>query len=277
MSESWFSEKIAPGGDILDGCDPREAEALKEYIHHQTTAAEAAAAITQPVKTDADPRDSLSRLWGLLGDALMELSLSLSSSLVQLLGAIQELPGQIPAGTSNNVTIPMDLFWRDLPSFGHQWSDTYERRDWRRLVRAEPSQDERDKLGAEYVRRQGVEAQLASASIAGFTLDAGYECICDALERSDAILEFEVPAATLWLLFAGRRIHTAAVDRAESWALSEVRDLWPADNQTLSLERWSRWEYRMKTLLEQATANHDIVTGNAAAKAVQIMTRLSIG
>lgn len=45
-----------------------------------------------------------------------------------------------------------------------------------------------------------MEARLVHAGLAGVPLDWGYEVVADALERSDAVLDFEVPAAARWVV-----------------------------------------------------------------------------
>ena len=261
MSDSWFSEKIAPDGVEEDGCHPLEAQALKDYVRHKTNASEAAVAITRPIETDPNPRSHLYRLWGLLSDALMELSSSQTAALVQLMGAIQQLPGSGP-----------DALWRNLPGFGHQWADERRSFDWSRSLAAGLAQEERERLRAEYVEAAGIEAHLAGAGIGAIPLDWGYECICDALERNDAVGDFEVPAATEWLSFVGDRIHAAATTGVQCRTLEKARDLW--SGATLDLARWSYWQKRMRDLFEQSA---DGVTRAAAERAIQSMSRETLG
>ena len=280
MSDEWFSNEIAPDGVAEDGCDPLEAQALKDYIRHKTSAKEAAVAITRPIETEANPPYSQYRLWGLLGDALQQLSPSLTSALVQLMGEIDQLPTTIPRGSSNS-SVPPDhvLLWRGLPGFGHQWSDEHLYDSGPSIPLTEPtSQADRENQRAEHIKTAGVEAQLANASLAQIPMYWGYNCICNALERSEAVLDFEVPAATEWFNFAGKRIRAAAVDGTEIRPDGKVRDLWTSGSDMLNLERWSFWEQRFRELLGNATTvTHDAVVRVAAQRAVEIMERLTMG
>jgi len=64
MSQAWFTEQLAPGGNPTDGCHPTEAAALKTYLEHELTAPEAAIAITKYTLSSPNPVDHIPVLWG---------------------------------------------------------------------------------------------------------------------------------------------------------------------------------------------------------------------
>lgn len=236
-------------------------------MHQKTSAKEAAQAITGPIEHSEDPGASLYRLWGLLIDALVELPASHVPSLIELLDAIQQRSGPDRTGRRPENTPRDGFLWRKLPGFGHMWADEHKRDDWRRTLAAS-NPAKRAELRADHVEKAGIEAQLAVANVGGIPLDWGYDCIADALERCNAVLDFEIPAAAEWIAIAGKRLYAGAVNGQGSWALERQRDFGQEAKQ-MSLARWSFWAERMDQLLQQSAA-----TSNAAKAAGQAFTAL---
>ena len=265
MPSSWFSEKIAPGGSTEDGSDPAEAQALQDYLDDKLDASAAAAAITRPVEDARDPGADLPRLWGLLCDALTELPPPAIPALIQLLAAIQHLPAAAPG---DKPTPPHGPLWGGLPGFGHHWADAHKRDDWRSALARESRERDRAELRAQHVRGAEVEARMVVARVAGIPLDWGLDCVCDALERETPVLDFEVPAAAAWVGVAGGLVRGAAVDGMHSWALGRRRDLWPAGDDRMNLQRYRFWERRFGELAERSRVTRDV-----AERAVVAMGR----
>ena len=115
MSDAWFAEKLAPDGDAEDGCHPQEVQALKQYLCKEISAREAARAITQPASEN--PAERLQPFWGFLVDALVELPSEHTSTLIELLRAIEYLPSPD--------TMPERL-WRGLPGFAHEYANAHQ-------------------------------------------------------------------------------------------------------------------------------------------------------
>lgn len=242
--DDWFSEKLAPGGDVQDGCHPSEVQAMKDYLYQKTTAPQAAQAITYPVMSEDEPENNLYRLWGLLGDCLVELPSKHIESLLALLQAIESLP-------EINLTKGEKL-WKGLGSFGHMWYDNIANENWRTEAPvAEVS--ERDKIRHKHVRTAEIEARIVRAGIAGFTIDEGYKNIADALESSNALLDFEVPAAAKWLVICGQNFRQDASRETTSWGLKRSpRQLWNApSDKVMTLERWDFWKQRLEESLKE--------------------------
>ncbi|KAL8938351.1 MAG: hypothetical protein Q9211_003251 [Gyalolechia sp. 1 TL-2023] len=269
-SEAWFKEHIAPDGVEEDGCHPDEAKALEDYYHHETEASAAAKAITRPIDRSDNPGAHLYRLWNLLIDALVQFPESHVPALIQLLDAIQKLPEPDLTGRRTLETPIEGCLWRGLPGFGHMWADEHKLDDWRRTLAAEKSAS-RAALRSRHVRKAEIEARLVVAEIGGIPLHWGYDCIADALERRDAVLDFEVPAATRWIAIAGDRLYTGAVNRIESWALERRRD-WGKEAAVMSLDRWLFWEERMGELQEQTKE-----VGRATETADRVMKQIRSG
>lgn len=277
MSDEWFSSKLAPDGDVEDGCHPEEAQAMKCYLRQETTASEAAQAVTHPIVTADNPREDLSRLWGFLMDSLLELSAEHTGSLLELLKAIENLsePDFTAIDESQR---PCEKLWRGLPGFGNLWSDSYQSGSWRRAAAA-TNGPARGALRERHVRKAEIEARLATAGLGGIPIDWGYEVVADALESSNALLDFEVPAAARWVVICGQRFRQGAENGEESWALkphvttssmTPSRDLWEtSSDQVMSLGRWSWWERRLRELQQ---GNQGVVQ-EAAATALDAMSK----
>ncbi|KAI9876630.1 MAG: hypothetical protein M1830_006052 [Pleopsidium flavum] len=245
VSDTWFNEKIAPDGAAEDGCHPNEAQALKDYYRKKTSAKEVAQAITRRIEDSKDPGANLYRLWALLKDALVELPATQIPALIQLLDAIQQLPEP----------------------------DEHKRDDWHRTLAASDPAHRAD-LRAEHVKKAEIEARLAVADVGGIPLDWGYDCVADALESRDAVLDFEIPAAAEWIAIAGKRLYAGAVDCEESWALERRRDF-GKEGKAMSLERWSFWKKRMEELLQQSEATRD--AAKAAVRDMRVLMPNSHG
>lgn len=251
MSDAWFSHRLAPDGDIEDGCHPDEAQALKDYFAEKTTVIQAAHAITKPIVLSSNPNNDLPQLWALLMDALIELPSQYTQPLIQLIQAIEELPKPDISNVEKDKLPVHGRLWRSLPGFGHQWADEGASYNWRlRLDQMEDiSEIERNQLLERHVKRAKIEARLAVAGLADIPLDWGYECVADALERSEALLDFEVPAACQWLTVARDRFRADAGLGATSWALEKKRDLWKSQTDgKMTSERWQFWVNRLEAL-----------------------------
>lgn len=270
MSDDWFSYKLAPDGDIEDGCHPEEAQALKDYLRQKTTTAEAAQGITRPITVASNPKEDLTRLWTFLMDALMELPRQHTDALIALLETIEDLPA--PRFTATKDKQPFEALWKALPGFGHLWSDMHRSSNWRTLIRA--SGAERDAFRDDYIRKAEIEARLVRAGLAGIPIDWGYETVADALESSNAVLDIEFPAAAEWLRFCGGRFRLGASAREKSWGLephrtmsvdAPSRDLWKApDDGDMNFERWSFWKDRLRELHTDPRVIEDIRRGTDA-------------
>jgi hypothetical protein len=276
MSDEWFAFQLAPDGDVEDGCHPEEAQALKDYLRHKTTAAEAARAITHPIVTSNNPEEDLDRLWAFLMRALVELPKHHIEPLLVLLKAIEELPSPDFTAVDED-SRPVEKLWKELPGFGHMWFDAYQSGCWRTTA-TESKGPERETLRNEHVRIAEIEARLVKAGVAGIPIDWGYETVADGLESSNALLDFEVPVAAEWLVRCGQRFREGARKGEQSWGLRTgvanrnsdraFHELWKAttDTDVMSLERLAFWECRLEELQTEPG-----VAGDAAKRALAAM------
>lgn len=257
MSDTWFASKIAPENDKDDGCHPQEAKVLKAYLRGTIpTAHEAARAITLPVESEPNPIRDVPRLWGLLIDALTELPTS-QQKIIDLLSGIKRLPPPDDASDAGPRPPETQDLWRSLLGFGHLWADLHHTQRWRRLINT-CSAAERDEFRRDQQTRAAVEAQLVVAGVGDIPLTWGYDCICDALEASEAVLAVEVPAAGEWLKIAGSLIYKDVAAEEMNSALASVRDLWERAEEmseekgkrgnSMNQERWEFWKERFRSI-----------------------------
>ena len=275
MSDDWFAQKLEPygKGNPEDGCHPAEAQALKDYLRHQASASEAARAITLPIEQSEDPDNDLPRLYGFIMDALIELPEENLDSLVELVKSIEQLPEPDFDAVDESKRPTHGRLWRGLPGFGHLYSDcdSYRYGEWPKKYQSAESDEQRDRLRNEYVRRAAVEARLVMASDS-LPIDWGYETVTHALERVDCVVELELPAAAQWLITAGRRFYEGAKKEEESYALENKGGLWTG-GRVMTLARWLLWRQR----LEELTGSSQIasIAGKGAAEsAVERMKAL---
>ncbi|KAI9760037.1 MAG: hypothetical protein M1835_000255 [Candelina submexicana] len=277
MSDSWFREQIAPDGEVEDGCHPDEAQALQSYLNNKTTPQEAAHAIIQPTLSSKDPFANLNSLWDLLQEALIQLPATHIPRIIILLQAIQDLsfPEKPPTIPTESADPDLERFsWKELPRFGHLWADTHRPDRWRNnlstALSSNPTPENRQELRATHIRKAHIEALLAVQNVGGIPLlDWGYETIADALERSAAILDFEIPAAREWIAVAGKELFQGAKEGRQSWALRTKRDMGKEDER-MNLGRWRFWEERMRECQERSKEGVE----DAARWAAEEMRRL---
>jgi len=279
MADDWFAYKLAPDGDVEDGCHPDEAQALKDYLRRKTTAPDAARAITRPLVTCDDPREDLVRLWALLMDAFVELPSEHMERLIALVAAIEALPEPDFRAVDADKQ-PQEKLWKGLAGFGHLWADSYQSGSWRAFA-SNLVGEERKAYGDEHIQKAQAEARLIAAGLAGIEIDWAYEAVADALESSNALLDMEIPAAAQWLQHCGQRLRQGAAKGEKSWALeprisnascTPSRDLWEARSDgVMNGKRWETWQERLRTLQGEGGR-----VGEAAKRGLQAMEAVGV-
>lgn len=179
----------------------------------------------------------------------MQLPETQITPVIQLLDAIQHLPEPDLTGRRTEDTPVDGHLWQGLPGFGHMWADEHKRGHWHDALAAEKGAG-RTEMRSVHVRKANVEARLMIAGVGGIPLDWGYECIADALERQDAVVDFEVPAAAEWIAVAGDQLYAGVQTGCKSWALESRRDF-GREAAVMTLERWLFWEQRLEELEKQ--------------------------
>jgi hypothetical protein len=165
----WVESQAAVDDSALtagDGCHQEEAKALCNYLSGSLLVQAAAERIVSHVLREADARSQLYRLWGLLSDALVELTDD-RQKILDLLAAIQSLPPHTC------------IDWSQLPGFGHMWSDLnrlhlhgpdpWEKEKWTDARKAE--------LCHHFETIGRVEAEMFLRDLGGVFADWGYEVI----------------------------------------------------------------------------------------------------
>ncbi|KAJ5194500.1 uncharacterized protein N7498_007938 [Penicillium cinerascens] len=220
-ADAWFDRHTAPmDGEEETGAHTYQAAALKAYLKGDSKPSETAVAITKPhaFEKKADLR---SRALGIIEDALFELLESHTLALV------------------------------DLLNFGNSWSDGWKQSHWRKaLATRDPAT--RAKRYETHVHLAFVEATCEMAAPGPNAEDGllplswGYEWILEALEFQDAVWDFEVPAAAVWIKVAGERFREGAKKGEKSWELEREGRLWTEG--PMSMDRWNFWLKRFEEI-----------------------------
>ena len=262
MSAAWFTEQQLDHTIINRASDAQEAAALKEYIRSTIVTAEAAAlAITLPARNKPETVwrshciPSYYRLWCLFIAALTELP-EHRLKIIYLLQAIQNLPNTEWKDHEKQT----QTRWADLPDFGSMWFDAKVTKNWRSAVRSSPDIFELRRI---FTMEATIEAQLVIAGVSGFRISCGLEFVCDALERMDAVPDFELPAVKEWLGIAGDRIYEG-LKREMTGCLRE-RDVKIKSHEV----RWNFWRSRLHSLALSETLDKETI--EAAKKAIEEM------
>ncbi|PLN80207.1 hypothetical protein BDW42DRAFT_171415 [Aspergillus taichungensis] len=238
--DAWFDHHTAPmDGEEETGAHPHQAVALKAYLEGDSTPFETAAAMVRPYGSERKT-DLRGRVLGIIEDALFELPQRHTSALVVLLNELGRL-------------LDEEGGWKFSKSFSDSWSDAWKQSHWREaLVTRDPAT--RAKRREAHVHRAYVEASCAmvapgpNAEDGLLPLSWGYECISEALERRQAVWDFEVPAASVWIQVAGERLREGAEMGEKCWALEKEGRLWAAG--PISMDRWNFWLKRLEELEE---------------------------
>ncbi|KAJ5501716.1 hypothetical protein N7453_006533 [Penicillium expansum] len=239
--DAWFDQHTAPiDGEEETGVHPYQAAALKAYLKGDSKPSEVAADMTKPHDSEkkTDLRD---RVLGIMEDALLELHKRHTPALVVLLKEINQLPDEEDG----------EPVWKGLRSFGHSWSDGWKQSHWRKMLSTRDLAI-RTKMRDAHVHQAFVEASCAMAAPGPNAEDGllplswGYECISEALECQDAVWDFEVPAAAVWIKIAGERLREGAKKGEKSWALEREGRLWTAG--PMSIDRWNFWLKRLEEI-----------------------------
>ncbi|KAI3393862.1 hypothetical protein diail_3537 [Diaporthe ilicicola] len=287
VPDSWFQarlDRISGEDGALQTLLASEVEALKLFHTGHLSTDDAAKSITQPITdspvphlgTYSDESAALAHLWALLIEALVEWPSSQTPSLVALLKAIKESPGNIHRGQATDDE-EKPLSWGSLPHFTRVWSDNH----WMspgQIARRCPDDAALHRARAQYVKQQDVEAQLVAAQLFAkgpLTFPRALQYVAQTLERTpgpddrqdlpdDASadgqlrLDFRVPAASRWIHHCGQRLHD--ILRGNETASWDPRDI-PASPVAFddSYGRWRFWEERLLALAkeEQDEATHE--------------------
>jgi len=203
----WINSQVAVDDQALavgDGCHHEEAKALDGYLSDNLAVQEAAERIVSAILEEADPASELYRVWGLLSDALVELTDD-CQKILELLAAMQSLASDAC------------IDWSQLAGFGAVWSDLnrlhlhgpdpWEKQSW--------TGDRRAELCHHFKTVGRIEAEMFLRGLGGVAADWGYEVINLVCSRRAGleVLIFEVHA---WL-------DCACIQLRQSLPLEETR------------------------------------------------------
>ena len=149
------------------------------------------------------------------------------------------------------------------------WADLKVSNNWRGEIGNWASEQYKG-VREDFIEQAKTEAQFVVADVGGIPISWGLRCICDAFERRDAVLDFEMPAAKEWLQMAGDLIFQNS-DCDVSGDLSE-RDLWKQEGEERK-QRWNFWKGRLHSMAESEELTLRIK--EAARKALEAMESIT--
>ncbi|GIZ48889.1 hypothetical protein CKM354_001193200 [Cercospora kikuchii] len=254
MEEIWYQSKTAPTKYALlagDGCHPDEADALQKYLECEYGVQEAAKKITEPILSEANPKESFYRLWALLCDALVELSDEECQKTIELLLAIQHLPST-------------EYFeWKELPGFGNMWHDLYQMHlDGPCTWEKENLTDERrEELRRHFRRIGGVEAQLCLRGIGDIPLSWGFDVVNLVAQNRNG-LDVLLSEVEVWLEVAGEELKGEVGKQSDEvrWYTRRVAQSAGGKQQSVGAaleEHWVVWKERLMEMMEDGSGLSD--------------------
>ena len=194
-------------------------------------------------------------LWGLWAE-MVDLIIGIPHSdpwqdkLVELLGAMKEVPRRVTPGMVELERSWGLAFWHNLPIFGAEVRETWNEAPWeerpddlfgyRKNTPFSPNA---------WASLNAFTARITAASVSNFEIYAIW-ILKHVLEqeRKDEEVDNNLPAATMWIIYAGRIVyHNAAKDWTDSPEThpAHIRYL-RRFNEPFSMERWGFWKERFE-------------------------------
>lgn len=236
-SSAWLHSRIAPTPEDLangDGSHPDEVKTLIDYLNDSITSEEAAEKIVTPIRNEVKPADETYRLWGLLCDALVELSDKEDRrKTLKLLTQIRTLPPS------------HDIDWSQLPGLTSMWSTQYCSHLYGsdppgiRLAMKSPDEQKVRDFQERYDSIGRAEATMFVRGFNGFTSeDCGYDVLDLALSDRPG-LDIYMGQIFAWLDVAGLRLKEKA-EQEESLR-----------------EKWAQWKEALLKLSQKGSGLSD--------------------
>ena len=175
--------------------------------------------------------------------------------LVELLGAMKEVPRQVTPGMVELEGSWGSTFWHNLPIFGAEVRETWNDAPWNDA----PMEERPDGLFGSrkntpfsptvWASLNAFTARITAASVSNFEIYAIW-VLKHTLEqeRKDEEVDNNLPAATMWIIYAGQIVyHNAAKDWTDSLEThaAHIRYL-RRFNEPFSMERWGFWKERFE-------------------------------
>lgn len=275
LPQSWFESQLTrykTNSDLLrDYYLAEEINTLKAFYDGDSTAEQAAEAITRPINSTPVPKINtmsdeivpLTQLWRLYTDVLIEAPSSRTADLIALGLAIDRVPDRLHRGEAlDDNDEPM--VWKGLPYVAMVWGDA----NWmfaHQIVDGCKDADARRRARDVYFKQQDVEAQLVHAGILEWSNALRF--MVDALENdpnspdtddtTPVVVDFQFPAVAIWVRHNGRRLYEAATTVDLKSLVRTAREF------DTPLDRYAFWKRRLG---EVARGEPDeFVTGEARA------------
>lgn len=261
---AWFDSQMAYTTKELedgDGCHPHEAQALSDYLHGISSSHETATKITAAILNEKTPSEELYRLWGLLCEALVELSVEDRHKTMDLLLQIQAL------------SPTLGIEWSQLPGFGNMWADLYHLHLQGSCGPGIFDKTKEDELRREYDAIGRAEAEMM---LRGFDVvlneDWGYY-VLNLVHSERPELEILMSEVFAWLEVAGWKLKEKAMGENTLqrcfYTLGGGRNQHNGVERTLT-EHWTYWKEAIHKISEGETGLSEVARG-LATRCLELM------
>lgn len=237
---AWFDSQMAYTTKELqdgDGCHPDEAQALSDYLRGISSSHETATKITAAILNENNPSEELYRLWGLLCEAVVELSEEDRHKTMDLLVQIQALP------------TTLGIEWAGLPGLGNMWADLNHIHLYGGCGPSMFDKNNEDELRRVYDTIGRAEAEMLLRSLVA-NEHWGYEVLD--LARSDRPeLEILISEVFAWLDVAGWRLKEKAMSDDTTQKCFYTPGA--GQSQQTMAEHWTTWKEALQDISEGET------------------------
>ena len=221
--------------------------------------------------------DLLWRLWGMMVELIKQSPYNhpWQDRMVKILGAVKEVPRQVAPEMEQLERSWGMAFWQDLPIFGAEVRETWNLGPWQKIPDGLFYRRSTHFPPDVWASLNAFTARLTVASVSNFETYAIW-ILRHTLEeeRIDAEVDDNLPAATMWIIYAGQMVyHNAAKDYTDSTEThpSYIRYL-RKFTKPFSMERWSFWKERFEFF-----QNHEVlkqITRDSAGEALMKMVEI---
>ena len=243
-------------GDSSNLC--RELSLIRDYLEDTQSSAEytaeelttlAEVSSTEPSESGHGLERFLWSLWSMVVQMIQVIPHThpWQDKTVNLLSAIKQRPRRLTPGMVQLERIWCMYFWQDLPIFGAELRETWNEGPWER----NPYPGDIQLSPDVWTNMNAFAARLTAASVMNFETYATWT-LGHTLEneRWDEEIDKNLPAAAVWITYAGRLLyHNAAKEYTPRSVMRrpDIRRL-REFSEPFSEERWAFWKERFEFL-----------------------------
>ena len=198
--------------------------------------------------------------------------------MVRLLAAIKRLPRPITPEAEQMEQLTSKVFWTDLPIFGVQVCETWSEGPWEKQEGHHPSNLGKGPLPSDqWTNLNAFIARIMASSVNRFDFYP-LKVLRHCLEQRRKLIDLEanLPAATMWIIYAGAWIYRSSL-------LERIDDVTPKYEPgkeylrkfatMFSKDRWDFWKERLQSMRHEESLS--LMTRHYVEKALERMDQLA--